>query len=66
MEQRLDPFYIKAGSANVFDMLIVNANNDMEFISANTLIVDLATEAINSQTAGSAEPPLHPFLLGGL
>lgn len=60
MEQRLDPFYLKSGTANVFDMLIVNSNNDMEFISANSLIVTVASSGI------SAEPPLHPFLLGGL
>lgn len=56
MEQKLDPFYIKAGSANSFDILIVNSNNQMEFIGANALI----------QSQAGAEPPIHPFLLGGM
>lgn len=60
MEQRLDPFYLKSGTANVYDMLIVNANNEMQFIQANAHILAVASSGI------SAEPPLHPFLLGGL
>lgn len=43
MQQRLDPFYLKAGSANVNDTLIVNANNEVQYISANNIAIGAFT-----------------------
>lgn len=59
MEQRLNPFYLKSGSADPYDILIVNASNQMEFTPANTLIA-----AIVAATPSDAGP--HPFLLSGM
>lgn len=57
--RKLDHEYLKTRDASQFDILMVNSDSNLEYISANAFI---SSVSVNTPS----DPIIHPFLFGGM